>query len=105
MIIGVSGCKKTVIEQITQQVKDTTSSGVKLPEYNIVDYGAVADGKTDCGAVINKIINILPASGGTILIPQGEFYINTTVNVNKSFVTIMGLNSGNAAMWMCLSVH
>lgn len=94
VVIGITGCKKTVIEQITQRVVDTSGAGVKLPEYNIMDYGAVADGKTDCGPVINKIINILPASGGTILIPQGEFFINTTVNVNKNFVTIMGLNSG-----------
>ncbi|MGN6181528.1 MAG: glycosyl hydrolase family 28-related protein [Mucilaginibacter sp.] len=92
--IEVTSCKKTVIEQITQQVTDTSSKGIKLPQYNILDYGAVADGKTDCGPVINKILNILPATGGTILIPEGEFYINTTINIKTSFVTIEGLNSG-----------
>ncbi|MBS1521364.1 MAG: right-handed parallel beta-helix repeat-containing protein [Bacteroidetes bacterium] len=64
------------------------------PTYNIIDYGAIADGKTDCGPVINKILSILPASGGTILIPEGDFYVNTTINVTKNFITITGLNSG-----------
>ncbi len=91
-LLWTTGCKKTVIEQITQITRDT--SIVKLPEYVITDYGAIADGKTDCGPVINKIINIMPASGGTIIIPIGDFLVNTTINVNKSFITISGLNTG-----------
>jgi len=92
VIVWTTSCKKTEVEQITKTVVDST--GNKSPEYVITDYGAVADGKTDCGAVINKIINILPPSGGTIIIPEGDFLVNTTINLNKSFITISGLNPG-----------
>lgn len=91
-LIFIFGCKKTYVNLVTQNVVDTIGS--KSPQYVITDYGTVADGKTDCGTVINNIINILPASGGTIIIPQGDFLVNSTINVNKSFVTISGLNPG-----------
>ena len=35
--------------------------------------GAVGDGNTDCSGVINKMIAELPAEGGTIVIPEGDF--------------------------------
>jgi len=93
ILFYLPSCKKTVIEQITQQIIGDTSS-VKLPMYVITSYGAKGDGKTDCSAIINNIINNLPASGGTILIPEGEFLLNSPINVSKNFVTIMGLNPG-----------
>jgi len=93
VILWGTGCTKTEVEKIYQTSTDTVTQQ-KLPEYVITDYGAVADGVTDCGAVINKIINILPPSGGTIIIPEGDFLVNTTINLNKSFITISGLNPG-----------
>ena len=86
------GCKKNYITQVTQNVVDTLID--KSTQYLITDYGAIADGKTDCGPVINGIINNLPTSGGTIIIPEGDFLVNTSINVNKNFVTIKGLNPG-----------
>lgn len=81
-----------MIEQVTQIVSDT--SGHQLPEYVITDYGAIADGKTDCGPVFNKIMATLPASGGSIVIPEGEFLLNTPITLNKNYVTVRGLNTG-----------
>lgn len=90
--IMLTSCSKNVTEQITQNIVDTI--GGTSPSYIITDYGAIADGKTDCGPIINKIISILPASGGSIVIPTGDFLLNTPVNLNKNFVTITGLNPG-----------
>ena len=42
--------------------------------YNIIDYGAVADGKTNNAAAIQKTIDDCSAKGGgTVYIPAGEF--------------------------------
>lgn len=37
----------------------------------ITDFGAVLDGIADCSPAINAAINSLPATGGTIIIPDG----------------------------------
>lgn len=42
--------------------------------YNICDYGAVGDGKTDCTAAIQNAVNDCgQQGGGTVLIPAGSF--------------------------------
>ena len=43
-------------------------------DFVITDYGAVADGKTDCTAAIsNAIADCVKAGGGHVVIPAGEF--------------------------------
>ncbi|OJU26737.1 MAG: hypothetical protein BGN92_13770, partial [Sphingobacteriales bacterium 41-5] len=95
-ILYFCSCQK-IIEK-TVYIKDTTiinAPTVVLPEFNIIDYGAIGDGKTDCSEIINKIVNEkIPASGGTILIPFGDFLLNNPIIINKNFVTIRGLNTG-----------
>lgn len=41
--------------------------------YNILEYGAVGDGKTDCAAAIQKAIDVCSENGGRVLIPSGRF--------------------------------
>ena len=43
-----------------------------MSQYNIVDFGAVGDGKTLCTAAIQRAIDLCPA-GGTVKIPAGRF--------------------------------
>ena len=93
-ILWATGCTKTEVEKIYEPSTTDTTTQTKSPQYVITDYGAVADGVTDCGPIINKIINIIPASGGTIIIPAGDFLVNTTIKINKNFITLSGLNSG-----------
>ncbi|WP_305067557.1 NosD domain-containing protein [Lactobacillus sp. Sy-1] len=63
--------------------------------YNITDYGVKSgDSSVDTGAVINKIIAQLPSSGGTILVPNGDFYLKTPVVINRNHVRIKGINAG-----------
>ncbi|MEO7212978.1 glycosyl hydrolase family 28-related protein [Mucilaginibacter sp.] len=89
LFIAISGCKKTYITQEVVEGSKTASA-----EYLITDYGAKDDGKTDCAAAINSIIASMPASGGTIVIPAGDFLLNAPIIINKNFVTIRGLNAG-----------
>lgn len=43
-------------------------------QYNICDFGAVADGKTDSTAAIQKAIDTCAAQGGgTVIVPAGTF--------------------------------
>lgn len=63
-------------------------------EGDITLAGAVGDGQTDCSAIINEAIAALPAEGGTIIIPEGDFVLDQPIVVSKSNVTIKGLNPG-----------
>lgn len=93
IILCISGCKKQDAEIVYVYPEDT-SANKNQPEFVITNYGAVGDGKTDCSDIINDIISKLPASGGTIVIPEGEFLLNKPITINKNFITIKGLNSG-----------
>ena len=63
-------------------------------ENDITLAGAVGDGKTDCSEVINRMISELPENGGTIVIPEGDFVLDSPIVLTKSNVVIKGLNSG-----------
>lgn len=46
--------------------------------YNILDYGAIADGKTLNTKAIQKAIDDCHANGGgTVFVPAGEYYTGT----------------------------
>jgi len=55
-------------------------------DFVITNYGAVADGKTDCTAAIGKAIDAcVAAGGGNVVVPAGEFFtgpIHLKSNVN-----------------------
>ena len=56
--------------------------------YNITAFGAIADGKTDNKAAIDKAINLCSISGGgEVLVPKGTFYVAGPV-VLKSHVNL-----------------
>lgn len=63
--------------------------------YNIVDYGAESDRPNfDNAEVINEIIQNMEDKGGTIYIPTGNFYVNSPIEVDRSYISIVGDNSG-----------
>jgi polygalacturonase len=72
---------------------DSILKNIKVPEfkkvvYNIVEYGAIADGQTDIKTALDKAISLCSISGGgEVLIPKGKFYIAGPV-VLKSHVNL-----------------
>lgn len=73
--------------------------GAALPagatEYLITDYGAVGNNSTDNAGIINGLIAGLPPEGGGIVIPPGDFRVNSPVVINsRNNVTIRGVNYG-----------
>lgn len=54
------------------------SANVSAKDANILDFGAVGDGKTLCSASIQKAIDACSASGGgVVLVPEGTFLTGT----------------------------
>ena len=52
-----------------------------LKIYNVKNFGAVGDGKTDDTQPIQKAINEAIESGGTVFIPQGIYLITETIQI------------------------
>lgn len=57
---------------------------------NVTDYGLKADGSSDCSDLVNAIISMLPAEGGTIIFPEGTFLIDSPILLTRNFVTLQG---------------
>ncbi|WP_333678984.1 glycosyl hydrolase family 28-related protein [Dyella sp.] len=49
---------------------------------NVRDFGAMGNGTTDDTAAIQAAINALPASGGTVVVPDGTYMINALQAIN-----------------------
>lgn len=60
-------------------------------EYLITNHGGKGDGAFDNAPLINSLIDQMPNIGGSIVIPHGDFRLNSPIVVRKSFVTIRGL--------------
>lgn len=74
------------------QADNVTNSHVTL---NLAHFGGVPnDPNFDNAPIINRLINDLPKDGGTIILPSGNWYINSPIKVTRSFVTIKGANDG-----------
>ena len=50
-----------------------------MKQYNILDYGAIADGVTNNAAAIQQAIDEASAAGGRVVIPQGKYLSGTLV--------------------------
>lgn len=88
VMINISSCDE--ITNITEEIIKESDSY----EYLITNYGAVGDGKTDCAPAFKAAIAALPEFGGTIVIPAGNFLINSPIEINRNYVTIKGINEG-----------
>ena len=73
---------------VNQILKNIKPPEFKKDTFNIISYGAVADGKTDIKPVLDKTINLCRVGGGgQVIIPKGVFYIAGPV-VLKSHVNL-----------------
>lgn len=60
----------------------------------ITDHGARGDNAFDNAPVINQLIGKFGPEGGTILVPVGDFRINSPIVIDRNNVTIRGVNYG-----------
>lgn len=65
-----------------------------LPIYNVESYGAVHDGSTDDAAAIQAAINALPACGGIVYFPCGEYAIGSTIDVGDGTTSTGSTRNG-----------
>lgn len=51
--------------------------GPVSPQYNVLDFGACADGVTDCTEAFNNAIAECSETGGVVIVPQGQYLCST----------------------------
>ena len=62
------------------------SSGQTLM-LNVKDYGATGNGTNDDAAAIQATINLLPATGGTVYLPAGNYKLTASLTVPATILT------------------
>ncbi len=80
-----------------------TNVEVKLSEtVSVKDFGAVGDGVTDDAAAFQKAVDAVSSIGGIILVPDGDYVINTTPSVGTKSITwniSTGVTWSGSASW------
>lgn len=89
--VNAGGCAAKTATKVGWEQVDEILSRIKAPEFpdkdfNITDYGAISDGKTDCTEALKKAIAAAnEAGGGRVVVPEGKFLsgaIHLKSNVN-----------------------
>ncbi len=63
---------------------------VVIAGFNVLDFGALGDGKTDCTEAFQQAMdNMRKAGGGTVFVPEGRYVIKGTLQIPMS-VTLRG---------------
>ncbi|MFB7653238.1 MULTISPECIES: glycosyl hydrolase family 28-related protein [unclassified Streptomyces] len=75
----------------------------RLPRRPVVadvrDFGAVADGRTDCAPAINRALAVAGrAGGGTVTLPPGTLRIDGLIRVGHSNVVLRGAGSDRTTL-------
>jgi len=65
-------------------------------EFNVLDFGAKGDGKTDNTAAFQAAIEKAGETGGTVLVPAGQFRFDGVLTL-ASGVTLKGIAEGPPA--------
>ena len=78
------------IAAITSQAQSTNSPH----SWNVLDSGALGDGKTDCTAAFQKVLDAAGKAGGGIVdVPAGRYRIETHLSIPAN-VTLQGIFRG-----------
>ncbi|MEV4613503.1 glycosyl hydrolase family 28-related protein [Kitasatospora sp. NPDC049258] len=65
--------------------------------FNVLDYGATANGVTDDTTAIQTAINAVPSSGGTVVFPAGTYKISSVL-VARSNLILEGVSDGSSVI-------
>ncbi len=57
---------------------------------DVTQYGLANDASSDCADLVNRLIADLPAEGGVIVFPEGQFRLDSPIKITRNFVTIKG---------------
>jgi len=72
-------------EQILQRIK---LPSIPERDYHLLDFGAIADGISDCKPAIDSAIAVIAQNGGgRLIIPEGNFLINGPIHL-KSHINL-----------------
>ena len=94
-ISGIEKSEQKGWEQVPEILKKIVPPRFPDKEFNIIKYGAVADGKTLCTEAFKKAINACnKAGGGIVVVPEGEFltgaiHLKSNVNLHISKNTVL----------------
>ena len=77
----VANCTPTPASSAVVSVKDAT-------------YGAKGDGVTDDTAAIQKAVNAMGGSGGTVSVPAGTYMVNALISIQMKGNMTLSLDSG-----------
>ncbi|WP_438349876.1 glycosyl hydrolase family 28-related protein [Paenibacillus sp. FA6] len=66
----------------------------QLGATNVRDFGAKGDGMTDDSVAIQQAVNSISVTGGVILIPEGVYKANFTINTSNINITGSGTLNG-----------
>ncbi len=104
----VAGMRASCVMGGEASANPTTSPVIPLPQipaktFNVMDYGAIADGKISCTAAIQKAIDeCSKAGGGTVLFPAGSYLTgpftlasNLNLHVEKNATILTSDNPGD----------
>jgi hypothetical protein len=59
-------------------------------QIHIGKYNIIADGYTECGALLNRAIRELPARGGTIALDPGDYRLEEPLQIQRDNISIVG---------------
>jgi hypothetical protein len=78
--------------------------GAALPDssttqrVNVADYGARPDTVVDASDAIDAALNALPAEGGVVYLPAGEYHLSRPIIVTRSHTVIQGAGADSTRL-------
>jgi hypothetical protein len=74
-----------------------TLGAMSLDVINVIDFGAVSGG-ADCTAAFNAAFNAIPASGGDLFIPAGDYHLMSPLVWGSKPLTMRGAGKGQTRL-------
>lgn len=65
------------------------------PTINAKAYGATGDGTTDDTSALQAAIDAVPSTGGTVLLPAGNYLISSALTIDKDGTVLTGVGSAS----------
>jgi hypothetical protein len=76
---------------------ERTLGTMSLDVINVLDFGALTDG-SDCTAAFNAAFNAIPASGGDLFIPAGDYHFVSPLVWGSKPLTMRGAGKGQTRL-------